>query len=320
LSNKNSSSYNTWKLSLSKFGKVKSPIKQAESAYRAIKRSNVIASNRTRDNYKERLFQIAKNMPTFQISGDIYDLTKETAEQYLDIRGEEIGQETLNIERLALQCFMRVEGVIGEKEILRVTKSTYPQTLVSRAYTKHQVAIISNAQSAKHGLSTELAYRAGLRAHELFTLRPVIDKPADIRPQIESKWIGREGDLYTVNGKGGLIREVMIPRDLVNRLEATKRDFPERITDRKIHYIQHYDIGGGKNWSSSFSRVAKRVLGWSEGAHGVRHSYAQERMEEIQYKLVENGGNIDNVRDLALETVSQEMGHFRPSITETYLR
>ncbi|MFT7318300.1 MAG: hypothetical protein ACI8WF_002750, partial [Pseudoalteromonas distincta] len=43
-----------------------------------------------------------------------------------------------------------------------------------------------------------------------------------------------------------------------------------------------------------------------------RHSYAQERMIELnalgfKYKT-------------ALETVSQEMGHFRPEITEVYLR
>ena len=34
-------------------------------------------------------------------------------------------------------------------------------------------------------------------------------------------------------------------------------------------------------------------------------------MSELQYTLS---------RDRALETVSQEMGHFRPEITETYLR
>ena len=64
--------------------------------------------------------------------------------------------------------------------------------------------------------------------------------------------------------------------------------------------------------SSSVTNAAERVLGWSTGAHGLRHSYAQERMYELQH----NGLR----RDEALETVSQEMGHFRPEITETYLR
>ena len=48
------------------------------------------------------------------------------------------------------------------------------------------------------------------------------------------------------------------------------------------------------------------------GAHGVRHSYAQERMSELQKSGM--------TRDSALEIVSQELGHFRPEITEVYLR
>ena len=46
-------------------------------------------------------------------------------------------------------------------------------------------------------------------------------------------------------------------------------------------------------------------------AHGARHAYAQERMRELQRMLLRAG---------ALETVSQELGHFRPEIAETYLR
>ena len=104
---------------------------------------------------------------------------------------------------------------------------------------------------------------------------------------------------------------VLLPHALAIRLEATRRDEPERITDRGIHYQSCYDIGGGQRWSNSVSAASERVLGWSTGAHGLRHAYAQERMSELQYTLS---------RDRALETVSQEMGHFRPEITETYLR
>ncbi len=53
-------------------------------------------------------------------------------------------------------------------------------------------------------------------------------------------------------------------------------------------------------------------LGRSTGAHGLRHSYAQERLDELQRAGLS--------QDLALTTVSQEMGHFRAEITETYLR
>ena len=84
------------------------------------------------------------------------------------------------------------------------------------------------------------------------------------------------------------------------------------MNDRGIFYQSFYNVGGGQLWSNSFSSAANRCLGWSEGAHGVRHSYAQERMEELQKQGLS--------RSLSLETVSQEMGHFRPEITEVYLR
>ena len=84
------------------------------------------------------------------------------------------------------------------------------------------------------------------------------------------------------------------------------------VKDQKINYLQRYDIGAGKRWSDSFSKASKRTLFFSTGAHGLRHSYAQERMRELM--------SIGFKRSLALETVSQEMGHFRPEITEVYLR
>jgi integrase len=72
------------------------------------------------------------------------------------------------------------------------------------------------------------------------------------------------------------------------------------------------EIGAGKRWSDSFSKASKRALFFSTGAHGLRHSYAEERMREI----MEIGFN----RLLALKTVSQEMGHFSREITEVYLQ
>jgi integrase len=86
---------------------------------------------------------------------------------------------------------------------------------------------------------------------------------------------------------------------------------PVKIKDRNIYYIKHYDINGGKNWSNSFSTASVRVLDRSNGAHGLRHSYAQDRMEELQQRGI--------FYQQALGIVSQEMGHFRADITEVYL-
>ena len=64
--------------------------------------------------------------------------------------------------------------------------------------------------------------------------------------------------------------------------------------------------------SDRFVFPAKAALGWSTGAHGLRHAYAQERVTELQ--------TLEHSQKVANETVSQELGHFRPEITTTYLR
>jgi integrase len=117
---------------------------------------------------------------------------------------------------------------------------------------------------------------------------------------------------YTVVGKGGLVREVALPRTLAEQLEARRLPAPTRVTDRQVYYRQCYDVGGGKGWSESFRAASYRELEWSTGARGLRHSYAQERMEELQNQGIDY--------HTALEVVSQEMGHFRPHIMEVYLR
>jgi len=290
----------------------RSAASQAASVMKSLQ-GGVIKSVGTVRNYEQGLTRVAQWLTDTRSVNHIKHLTPALAYQYLEQRGQAVGQKTLDMERQAIQSmFVNVTGQLTKGETLVVIKSEQQQTLKSRAYTPIQANMIANAQIQHNGLATALAYAAGLRAHELFTLAPQADQPADQRPALATKWQGREGQIYTVAGKGGLVREVLIPDELAERLEATRRPEPITVTDRGVHYIQHYHVAGGKNWSNSFSAAAKRILNWSAGAHGLRHSYAQERMNELQSQ----GLN----RDLALETVSQEMGHFRPEITETYLR
>lgn len=295
-----------------RFRKPPSPEKQAKSVAKSLQLSGQIPSVRTLANYEERITQIAKNMTLFGLPGEVRDLNIQTAIHYLEARSEEIGQKTLDMERQAIQAMMHQMGTLPGQQTLPVIKSEHPQILVSRAYTQHQVDLIASSQQAKQSLATQIAYSAGLRAHELLTIRSLDERHADKRPSLSTKWQGREGQLYTVHGKGGLVREVLIPYHLAQQLEQTRLPEPQTIIDRRIKHQIHYNLSGGKKWSDSFSKAAKRALGWSEGAHGVRHSYAQERMHELQTQGL--------TREIALETVSQEMGHFRPQITETYLR
>ena len=229
------------------------------------------------------------------------------AEAYLAERAEEVSQKTLDLDRQALQILP------GVSKLERVHSEQTPDTPTSRAYTPAQVEAICEAQQPHNQLATEIAYAAGLRAHELLTLRPVDDQPASAhRTWVENRFTGREGVTYSVVGKGGLVREVRLPEELATRLESVRLADPRTVIDRGIHYEQHYEIGGGMRWSASFSAASQRELDYSTGAHGLRHSYAQERMDELQ-------GRGYLYRD-AMAVVSQEMGHFRPDITLVYLR
>lgn len=280
-------------------------------------RDGVVQSVRSVSNYEQALARVAEwqkaEHQAGRQGGDLRSLTPEQAVAYLVQRGEQVGQKTLDQERQAIQLMQRhVTGQLPQDGRLPVVRSELAQALESRSYTPAQVAAVADRQHDANRLATEVAYAAGLRAHELLTLRPAAERPADDRPARPEKFAVREGERYTVVGKGGLCREVLIPRELADRLEATRLVEPQRVTDRGVHYTQHYEIGGGQRWSNSFSQASNAALGWSNGAHGVRHGYAQERMGELQRAGL-------SYRD-ALEAVSQEMGHFRPEITEVYLR
>jgi len=275
--------------------------KQAEFAARQLGQESI----RTEQNYEQSLKGCAEYLQENRM-GDLRGLNAEKAMAYLEMRSQVVSQKTLDMDRQAMQA------LLGQK--LTVVKSEIETAHASRAYTPGQAALVATAQSEKHSLATLIAENAGLRAHELLTLRLATDRPADThREYRDDRFAGRDRvTVYTVEGKGGLCREVAIDRALADRLEERRLDEPKTVYDREIRYDQHYDLGGGKQWSDSFSKAAERELGWSSGAHGLRHEYAQERMNTLQ--------GLGYEYRVALEIVSQEMGHFRPEITEVYLR
>ena len=273
----------------------------------------IIRSVGTVRDYENSLTQVAKWLKENNL-GSLNSLTVDKAHDFLNARSEEVGQSTLNAERQAMECMLRHFSTNGldENQKLNVVRSEFQQILESRAYSQNQINEIKEHQTERNALATEISAYSGLRAHEFLTLRRLEERQPSDRPANEHKFIGRSGHAYTVEGKGGLIREVRIRDDLAERLESLRLNEPQMIRDRNINYESYYSINGGNRWSNSFSQASNRALEFSNGAHGLRHTFAQERMEELQ----RNGC----CRDYALETVSQELGHFRPEITEIYLR
>lgn len=237
--------------------------------------------------------------------GDLRSLTVEIAQQYLADRAALVSQKTLDIDRQAIQMHLAVR--------LEVVKSERETHLSTRSYTTVQVERIASAQSERNSLATRIAHNAGLRAHELLTIRTADERRASTHREWNAdRFAGREGERYTVEGKGGLVREVLLSKELAAQLEGTRLAEPRQVTDRGVNYTQQYDLAGGRNWSQSISAASQRELGFSNGAHGLRHSYAQERMGELQSKGMGYNG--------AKAVVAQEVGHFEPDTTEAYLR
>jgi len=203
---------------------------------------------------------------------------------------------------------------IAFKKKLPHFKSEIPDKLYSRNYFLTEVLLIIESLQERNAISILLCFFVGLRAHEICTLR----RFGEIEKSTTRKWISTRFtgvcnyQIYLVKGKGGLIREVPIPIQLVEIIEKFRLDSPLVVYDRGIKYETYYDLGFGKALSECFSRASKKVLNWSTGLHGLRHAYAQNRM----FILLSLDVNYDD----ALKIVSQELGHFRGSITLCYLR
>ena len=235
---------------------------------------------------------------------------------YLEEMCECLAQSTLDQERNALRIAycQNLKKYISLKETL----------LKSRSYTMLQILQIVKYQTLKNYICTYLAFLCGLRAHEFGTLAPFELRKESSR----RKWDSRRFSglplhkLYTVIGKGGLIRLVAVPLWLSVMLEKHRRIEPIFVVDREVKYLSFYDISFGKKWSQSFSRASSRAIGSSRGGHGLRHSYAKWRLHVLidHFKTLYPKMSNRKVLAIAHLLISQELGHFRPSITSTYMR
>lgn len=227
-------------------------------------------------------------------------------EAFLDVLSEIYMQKTLDQYKCAL-------SIIFKKKLQRV-KSEITENKTSRDYYLSEVLLIIQNLQGENAISILLCYFCGLRAHEVITLRRSDEaKKSSSRKWLSDRFKGIENSQrYIVKGKGGLIREVAIPSELAEIIEKRRLITKRIVIDRGIKYETYYELGFGKALSEAFSRASQKLLNWSTGLHGVRHSYAQNRL----FKLL----NIGMQYEYALKIVSEELGHFRPNITLCYLR
>ena len=290
--------------------------KQASAVVRQMISTKTIGTDsaRTIDNLQGDLQKIALDFRE-DYGTALKNITVEQAQQYLVDRATELTQPSLDRVRESLDKLLHHTQAQDKESKLEKVHSEKETILSSRSYTHEQIALIVDSQREQNSLSTEIAAAAGLRAHELLTIQRIDERPATTVENKESlvtaKFSGQDAN-YTVQGKGGLVREVYIPSHLAERLEERRLDSPRLVTDRGVNYQQSYNINGGQRWSNSFSQASNRALGWSHGGHGLRHTYAQQRMDSLARQNI-------SYNDARL-VVSRELGHFRAYIVEVYLR
>lgn len=225
---------------------------------------------------------------------------------YLNERAEVVAQATLDVDRLALQRVLRFE--------IPFVVSKVKTQLVPRAYEALHVGVLSKFAEKELAFAIGLAANGGLRAAELLTLAPADLVAEDKRPWHQSRFAGRDDafELFAVVGKGGLKRKVAIPKILALRLHQKRLAAPRSFIDREVRGVQYFDVLGGHRFSQYFSQHSLSLLGFSTGAHGLRHYFAQRRLVELQ-KAGLTGPD-------ALQVLSHELGHFSVTNTRKYLR
>ena len=162
-----------------------------------------------------------------------------------------------------------------------INNDTPEKNLTTRAYNNPE-AIVNAVSDDKLRLCAEMQLNHGLRLADATKINDI------------------NGNILTVhNSKGG-------------------QDLQIKLTDNELQRIK--EVSGGSmvinvkqsTYRDALHNACTATGQYWNGTHGLRHNFAQDRMHE----LTESGMNYKS----ALATVSAEMGHHRPSITEVYLR
>ena len=179
-------------------------------------RDGLIHSVGTKRNYEGALTRFCRWIQQHKLR-DLESISIENTMRYLEERSTQVGQKTLDLDRQAIQYLLRqTTGVEMRLERIKSTFTGGRQLAAeSRAYTFDQVEAVCSRLSPRAALAARIAFAAGLRAHELISIRPANELQASThRDWSPNRFAGREGELFVVAGKGGLRREVMLSHAL----------------------------------------------------------------------------------------------------------
>lgn len=169
----------------------------------------------------------------------------------------------------------------------------------SRDYGREQKSDMQESESRIRAYERpeDLANAPNLSANEKTLVNFFLESGCRISEAWKMKESDINGDTVTLHGKGGLDRDVESPSaskalEALTELKAegyTQNDFRDALKEASALTGQDYN-----------------------GAHGLRHNYAIENYNQE----IKNGATSDEAK----KVVSEKLGHFRPDITEVYLK
>ena len=263
----------------------------------------LIRSRQTSNGYEDCI----SNFLSFRSEGRVPDdgpYLRTEVEEYLFLNSLVWRQKTLDQHRQALCKILCLD--------LPRYQAGVPTHICSRAYTSTEINLIVAQMGARHALSVRLISETGMRAFELLTLSDINKSPpSPERPWRDDMFAGlTDFALCSAQGKGGLTRRIAVPRAIYEEINQLRFAQPTIVQDRKKSYTPTFNLAAGQALSAAFTRSSRIALGFSFGLHGLRHSYVQNRLGQLQEQGL-------SYRE-ALDITAQEVGHFRPEITLHY--
>jgi integrase len=243
-------------------------------------------------------------------------ITQTQAQAYIDFRAQQsIRAATLQGYGMALKTLPQVSQLSLPSKRTEPNNASKP----SRAYTFAQIKAIQSQLPLLAQLSVQILLESGCRAQDLASIRLASEAPliraqhARLHPE---RFTGRE-DWITVKfiGKGGHEYLSTLSPNTIKQLQRLRLPHPIAYRDRGQDNAvcqQYYDLPAGNYLSKLWTLASKQVLDYSHGIHGLRHTYAQQRVTQLQ--------DTGMSWQLARECVSQTMGHYRAKEVDTYLR
>lgn len=277
----------------------------------------ILRSDRTVQRYQGDLGRAAEAIQKVHGITRLKDITQQQAQAYIDQRLlEKIRVRTVQGYAKALEMLPLVKDLVVPSRAS--DKRDKPSQ--TRAYTREQIrAIHQHIATPAECLAIQILQESGCRAKDFASIRLEAERPvknARLSKLHPDRFAGRENWVkVSFIGKGGHEYVSTISSKTAEELAKYRlpqpRDFRER-NQPNVVTKQYYDLPAGLNLSTIWSAASRQVFFTSRGLHGLRHTFAQERLRE----MLQAGMTWDKAR----ECVSQQMGHYRISELDTYLK